>query len=234
MKPLPIAETFHSLQGEGQFVGTPMHFIRLAGCNVGRPAKALKIEGAFPILQGGKEAKACTTWDGRTFPCDTDYDFHAHVNPEWLIRNTWEEHICITGGEPFLHADAIREFERLLLVVRPNVRIHIETSGTLMPLQVSPISSRLFFPNVWITVSPKINCLDEMVKRCDELKILVDENFSEFNLTPSMLSHKNVFLCPINGIDYNRRENVDPCLELLKKYPHWRVSVQMHKYLNLR
>ncbi|MCH2543374.1 MAG: 7-carboxy-7-deazaguanine synthase QueE, partial [Candidatus Atelocyanobacterium sp. ALOHA_A2.5_9] len=33
----PIAETFHSIQGEGAWTGVSAFFIRLAGCNVGCP-----------------------------------------------------------------------------------------------------------------------------------------------------------------------------------------------------
>ena len=32
---LRLAETFHSLQGEGPSAGTPAHFLRLQGCDVG-------------------------------------------------------------------------------------------------------------------------------------------------------------------------------------------------------
>jgi 7-carboxy-7-deazaguanine synthase len=231
---LPIAETFHSLQGEGQWVGTPMFFLRLAGCNVGRPAKALKVEGPFPILQTGQEAKACTTWDGRIFPCDTDYEKHEELRIEDVLHQVWEQHICITGGEPFLHADLIYDLYREVLDKRPNLTIHVETSGTLLPLKISPIKTRLILPGIWITCAPKVGCLDAMIQRSDELKILVDNEFNEERMTLSMLCHKNVFICPINGVDYVNLDNVDPCLKLLKKYPHWKVSVQMHKFLNLR
>ena len=33
--PLPVVETFHSLQGEGHHAGRSAFFIRLAGCTVG-------------------------------------------------------------------------------------------------------------------------------------------------------------------------------------------------------
>ena len=35
--PLPVVETFHSLQGEGHHAGRSAFFIRLAGCTVGCP-----------------------------------------------------------------------------------------------------------------------------------------------------------------------------------------------------
>ena len=34
---LPVVETFHSVQGEGAWMGTNAFFIRLAGCDVGCP-----------------------------------------------------------------------------------------------------------------------------------------------------------------------------------------------------
>ena len=39
----PIAETFHSLQGEGAWAGTNAFFIRLAGCDVTFSPKTYKL-----------------------------------------------------------------------------------------------------------------------------------------------------------------------------------------------
>jgi 7-carboxy-7-deazaguanine synthase len=219
---LPIAETFHSLQGEGTWVGTPMFFIRLAGCNVGKPAPALKIKGPLPILPTGKEAMFCSSWDGRVFPCDTDYNKHETRTLESLIEETWEKHICLTGGEPMLHEKMFGELETL--AEDKEISIHIETSGTIKPSD---------YYGWWITCAPKVGALDEVIEEADELKLLVDEHFHPDNLTLTMLQHKNVFLCPINDITDVRKENVELCLKWLKEFPHWRLSCQVHKFLGL-
>jgi 7-carboxy-7-deazaguanine synthase len=230
---LPLAEKFISVQGEGQWVGTLMLFVRLAGCNVGRPAAAVKAEQhPFPVLPNGREAMACTTYDGRTFPCDTDYLRSSTIARHEIVdeaRHERIEHVCITGGEPMMYADKL-----LLLAddLRPfNTKMHIETSGTIMPPKVL---SRLIMPDVWITVSPKIGALDEMINRSDELKLLVDDSFDMYKLTQAMLDHRNVFLCPINGVDEITKHNVEKCCEIQRTMPWWRISFQVHKLFGWR
>jgi hypothetical protein len=63
---------------------------------------------------------------------------------------------------------------------------------------------------------------------------LVDARFHPDELTPSMLNHPNVFLCPINDINDVRLDNVERALMWLQKFPHWRLSCQVHKFLRLR
>lgn len=220
---LPIAETFHSVQGEGTFVGTPMHFIRLAGCNVGKPAAAVRVDGPLPILPSGEEAKVCVSWDGRTFYCDTDYNKHDERTIKELVDDTWEQHICLTGGEPFLHQ---KHFDWLwALASERGIMVHIESSGTIMPTN---------WPPFWVTCAPKLTAHDQFIKKASELKLLVDEHFHSDNLTPAMLEHHNVFLCPINDVTEHRQKNIDLCYVWLHKFPHWRMGSQMHKYWGLR
>jgi len=236
-KVLPIAEIFESIQGEGQWVGTPMLFIRLAGCNVGKPAKALKVEGPFPVLHTGREAMACTTFDGRIFPCDTDYALKEKVHIDDVIHRLMGngmKHVCVTGGEPFLHGVQIEELFYELSV--RDITMHVETSGTIYPDYRT--WQKDCIPGYWVTCAPKLNALSTMIQRADELKLLVDEHFDEWKLTPEMLNHRNVFLCPINTVgisDGQNSDNVKRCYDLLlTKFPHWRMSVQQHKNFGWR
>jgi 7-carboxy-7-deazaguanine synthase len=233
-KVLPVAEIFESIQGEGTYVGTPMLFLRLAGCNVGKPAKALKVEGPFPLLHTGREAMACTTFDGRIFPCDTDYALKEKIHIDDIIHRLMGngmKHVCVTGGEPFLHSDLLEELFYELSI--RDITMHVETSGTIMP---TPIAG-LICSGYWVTCAPKLFALSTMIERADELKLLVDEHFDVFKLTPEMLNHHNVFLCPINSVEMGQgqnNDNVKRCLDLLKTFPHWRLSVQLHKFFNWR
>lgn len=71
----PIVEMFHSIQGEGHFVGAPSIFIRFGGCNL-----------------------SCS-W------CDTEFDKWTDMNLREIISEmeSWEcKRVILTGGEPAL------------------------------------------------------------------------------------------------------------------------------------
>lgn len=219
---LPIAEDFHSLQGEGRFVGTPMHFIRLAGCSVGDPPSTGDPANPFPILKTGEQAWKCHTYDGRAFFCDTDFKFNHWGNFAQLLDDTWEEHICLTGGEPLIHMEKLEQF--IVEAQQRDIQIHIETSGTIL----------WDMPNVWISVSPKLDVLDAMINTADEIKILIDEAFDPATLSAEVLHHPLVYVQPINDEMMVRRDNFERCMKLLRMYPGWHLSSQSHKFWGLR
>ena len=101
---------FLSCQGEGPLVGTPMVFVRLAGCNL------------------------------RCGFCDTAYaqdpDSGEDVSVEDIVRRAWELHprlgswIAITGGEPLIHKD-LRGLVRALR--SSGYMVEVETNGSFEP-----------------------------------------------------------------------------------------------------
>jgi organic radical activating enzyme len=98
----PIAETFHSVQGEGYWAGTNAFFIRLGWCDVHCPWCDQK-----------------ETWPQKGYPEITATalaDQAYQVNPGVVI---------ITGGEPLLH-----NLEPLTTALRDRgLTINLETSG---------------------------------------------------------------------------------------------------------
>jgi len=221
----PIAEEFDSIQGEGHWTGTAMRFIRFAGCNVGRMLRESSI--GVQSVNGEPYHAMCTLWDGRTFGCDTNYQKHSAKSPFQLLSAAWQSHICLTGGEPLLHD--------LSMLIRKATRqgkmIHLETSGTRYPewLREDPLRHQ-----IWISVSPKEDCLPEMISLADEIKILVDERFDERQLLVSFLNNNNVYLQPVNYEMTVNRENLERCLQLQKRFPEFRISCQLHKFMNVR
>jgi 7-carboxy-7-deazaguanine synthase len=225
MTQLMISETFHSLQGEGTYCGTPMHFIRLAGCNVGRHPSQVEWEIArdrdFPILKTGRIAYVCHTYDGRPFFCDTDFQKGEPVNLVDLLDQTWERHICITGGEPLLHVDKL--FELADECQARGIMLHTESSGTIKEL----------IPG-WLTISPKEGFLEDMIDWADEVKLLVDPGFKLSEVPSCIRDHGNVFIQPINDELSVNMTNYKLCEEVLRVRPDWKLSVQLHKFLNIR
>ncbi|KRQ86254.1 7-carboxy-7-deazaguanine synthase [Caloramator mitchellensis] len=68
-----VAEIFHSVQGEGSFLGCPATFIRLSGCNL-----------------------SCS-W------CDTDFSPKHDMTAKEIADIALCEKVVITGGEPTIY-----------------------------------------------------------------------------------------------------------------------------------
>lgn len=220
----PVAETFHSIQGEGFWTGTPMYFLRLAGCNVGKyQTKESSIAG-IPVLDELTHS-ICTAHSGQRFVCDTDYHCHRYLTLEDIaLEMGLYEHICITGGEPFLHnlGDLTREFD--------HKKVHIETSGTKPIVNVN---------GAWVTCCPKEGFLERNVDYVSEWKFLiapeqdagvVRDFIGRYDLDPD----DHIYLQPINGVEKVEQEALQNVLRILKHNPNWKLSCQLHKYLEVR
>ena len=103
-----ISEIFLSLQGEGPSAGTPAHFIRLQGCDVG------------------------CVW------CDTKYSWDFHQGRELTPESACDEAlslgeaplIVVTGGEPLEHPGLAA---LLSAALGRWPRVEVETSGIAPP-----------------------------------------------------------------------------------------------------
>lgn len=240
----PIAEMFDSWQGEGVYAGTPMFFIRLAGCTVGKPYPKERYEERYEERYSTDTTERplhlpiytekCTLYDGREFPCDTDYRVTERLSEQDIMERippeTWR--VCITGGEPTMH-----DLEPLVMLLSNKHRVHVETSGT-----TDKQPSWMDLASVWITVSPKKGLKLGMIALADEFKFLVDENFDptkNFKLdhgqetSPLALAkYVPAFLQPVNFENEVNPKNLQLCLEWQKKYRQFRVSPQMHKMVS--
>ena len=99
-----IVEIFNSIQGEGTHSGLPCAFVRLAACNL------------------------------RCGYCDTPYSFGkgeerttASILDE--VDGFHVQHVCITGGEPMLQADAA--IELMTGFIARGYTVLLETNGTI-------------------------------------------------------------------------------------------------------
>ena len=219
----PVSEVFTSPQGEGVYTGTMMTFVRLAGCTVGKryPQEHYQANGGLlPIY-----TDQCTLYDGRTFPCDTDFRKKQMMTVSQICKQipTGVKNVCITGGEPAMH-----KLDPLFQALQESgYWIHIETSGTIMLNPTSRVDERL-----WVTVSPKDKFLDAMIQRANELKLLVDQDFDYEKLPKVIKQHPRKYIQPINSEHCVDPENVKRCVDLQRRYPQLRLSLQLHKVLS--
>lgn len=243
MKEYPISEIFISPQGEGLYQGALMAFVRLAGCSVGKPYpkqmykddEDVTFSRALPIY-----TEMCTTYDGRTFACDTDYRVKERLTIDQIFdrirhlengppgTDNYTRHVCLSGGEPFIH-----ELDPFLEACKSRiVQLHVETSGTVSFNKAFPNKKEHSSRDLWITVSPKYNVLPEMISRANEIKLLVDRDFKVEKLPKGVYNHPLVFIQPINFEHEINSENLRLVMALQKKYPQWRVSLQLHKIIS--
>ena len=131
--------------------------------------------------------------------------------------------VCITGGEPI----AYDLTELVKGLQEKNVQVHIETSGVG---KYQP-----WMEDCWITVSPKQGYNPQVLVAANEIKWLV----SRIKLTQGEIDDllfwthcRWVFLQPVYDVDY--KENLRYCIEMVKQYPVLKLSIQLHKVIEVR
>lgn len=223
-----LSEIFESIQGEGAYAGTMMTFLRFAGCSVGKKTEHEYLE-------------TCTLFDGRKFTCDTDFRRKISISQKNIIDrlDPGIRHVCITGGEPLNH----ELYELVKGLIEDGNIVHIETSGTVVPYWLAH-SELLASGRVWLTVSPKLGCKNKMLQLADELKFLVDENFSIYYAEtmaeiangerPNPATAAEIWLSPVNNEKEINYKNVERTLNIIKLRPEWKLSMQMHKVIGVR
>ncbi len=132
--------------------------------------------------------------------------------------------VVLTGGEPSLFIDEAFVAE---LKQQTGKKIAIETNGT------RPVPNNLD----WVTLSPKTafaggNIFLCVVKCCDELKVVcLGQDLAQYD--DIMAKHR--FLQPCFCEDeVQRKANMKACVEAVMQNPGWRLSLQIHRALNIR
>lgn len=132
------------------------------------------------------------------------------------------QRVIITGGEPTMY-----NLDELTSgLQKAGIKTHLETSG------VYPITGLWD----WICVSPKKfkSPLPEEMSKADELKIVI-VNKSDFKWAEehSIKVGKKckLYLQP----EWDKSELINSSINnYVKDYPQWRISLQTHKYMNIR
>jgi 7-carboxy-7-deazaguanine synthase len=208
----PVVEKFKAIQGEGLYTGTPMAFIRLKGCSVGKTI-----------------CHNCDTDFKDLYPWKGGGEYDSHDLLKWVDPY---RHMCITGGEPFDH-----DLEDLFGLTPNSVQMHVETSGTvLLPPWVNLFGTK----DIWICCSPKPGWRESVIKEAHEVKVIVG-GLGSGDGWPTLedalrwaSEDKLVYLQPVNKKNEPDRLTLSHALELVDTYPQLRLSVQLHKYIGVR
>lgn len=177
-----ISEIYPSIQGEGEFAGTPSFFIRTTGCNL----RCWFCDTPF------------TSWD----PEGGDLSVEQILD---VVRPLDTEHVVITGGEPMLQLGLVELTKEL----RADSRfITIETAGTMVRPVVADlmsISPKMSNSTPTAERSAEWSVRHEENRHCpDVIRALVDEYRCQFKFViyqPSDVDEVNLYLEAFSMID---------------------------------
>jgi len=132
------------------------------------------------------------------------------------------QNVVITGGEPLMYnlEPLCQQLERYCLSV------WLETSGT----------HYLSGSFDWICVSPKSfkPPLDEVLEQAHELKVVISSP-EDFDFAQQCASKVAAECVLTMQPEWSARETIAPLiLDYVLKHPIWKMTVQMHKYLNFK
>jgi len=161
--------------------------------------------------------------------CDVKESWDKNKHPLFEIsqltkeaKNSGTHIVIITGGEPTMYP--LEKLTRALK--KESLDVHLETSGSYT------INGKFD----WICVSPKKRKppLKESLLKADELKVVVynkdDLAWAEKNAVEVNEKCK-LFLQP----EWSKSALATGWItEYVKSHPKWRISLQTHKYLNVR
>lgn len=154
--------------------------------------------------------------------CDTDHNQGVMMTADEIAAavNAYPaSHVVLTGGEPSLFVD-----DELTAALQGHF-IAIETNGT------HPVAAGVD----WITMSPKSDFVDgaePVLTECDELKLVyTGQNLDRY----ASFAARHHFLQPCDYGDAGKnRLLLKECIQACLDNPVWRLSLQTHKYLDIR
>ena len=165
--------------------------------------------------------------------CDTTQSWSisncVSMDIDTILNRPMQKTVVLTGGEPTIY-----KLDPLIQQLKLNKHIvHIETNGVLDV--ISPLGDVY-----WVTCSPKPPNYS-VPSYWDELKYVVTKDFSLDNIAinleqikeaydKQLISSGYVWLQPQEGYE----GSLDKCLEIIKEHPYLRLSVQLHKLLNIK
>lgn len=213
-----LAELFHSIQGEGRFVGTPSVFIRTSGCNL------------------------------RCWFCDTPYTSWNPEGRPWTLDEilAWVEQYpgvdaVLTGGEPMLVPDLVPLTEALHA---RGHRITVETAGTVdLPvvadlMSISPkLRNSTPLGNEWATRHDARRHAPEVIQRLSrdydcQFKFVIDQPVDLDEVTQWLaefphVAPEQVYLMPQATTPEALREK-SQWIEQAAVDHGWRFSPRLH------
>ena len=159
--------------------------------------------------------------------CDTKYcqEVHYELNAQQICQllenNFVKKTIVISGGEPFE-----QDLDQLIKTLKDNdYYICIETNGA------HEISKEIGV-QTWITVSPKKTLNRKSLEQADEIKLVIS-NEKDVARAKRLASHfaiRYFYLQPESG----KKDATKLCVQTCMEDPRFKLSVQVHKLIDIK
>ena len=202
------------LIAEGRLLPVMEHFytIQGEGFHQGRAAYFIRLGGCDV---GCSWCDVKDSWDASQHPLLWVEDIAKHA------RQSGAPIAVITGGEPGMYplgplSDTLHA---------AGLRVHLETSGAY------PLSGDFD----WVCVSPKKfkKPLDESLALADEIKVVVFHH-NDFRWAESHYGKGKDGCQYILQPEWSKEPELLPeIIGYVKSEPRWRISLQVHKYMNV-
>lgn len=159
--------------------------------------------------------------------CDTQHQTYTLMSDEAIVKAAGSypaRLVILTGGEPGLFITE-ELLERLHAIGK---YVAVETNGT-HPLPASVD---------WTTLSPKDGFCENAairLERCDELKLVYNGQSENAIERYARFPAHHYYLQPCDtGNDTANRRIVQETVGYCLGHPHWNISIQLHKVLQVR
>lgn len=216
-----VKEIFTSIQGEGPYVGYKQLFIRLCGCNL----KCSYCDTDFVAGVNDKEYSIQEIID----ICNKNSDCHS---------------VSITGGEPLLNVDFIKELSE-----KCDLPLYLETNGILAD-KLEEVIDFITYISADIKL-PSATGLKPMWEEHEKFlsiaaqkelfaKVVFDKNINDFEIHKIChLSKKfdiELILQPMMSDKFLSIDSIfmqEILNKCVKMYPKTRLIPQVHKFINV-
>ena len=155
--------------------------------------------------------------------CDTEFESYKEMTREELLQALKEypcKNIIWTGGEPTLQLN----YDTLYYFKQIGYYQAVETNGNNTP-------STLFN---YIVVSPKV--AEHVIKKNFEFIPVNELRYARHKgqaIPKPFINADYKYISPIFSGNQLDKENIIHCINLIKENPEWRLSIQIHKLLNI-
>ena len=206
-----VREIFYTLQGEGARSGRPAVFCRFSGCNLWSGSDEDRSRAICRFCD-----TVFTGTDGENGGEYTDGNVLADcILSLWPNQVAPTRYVVFTGGEPLLQLD----IPLIQALQTRGFEVAIETNGTIRAPEGID----------WICVSPKVGA--PLIQNSgNELKLVIPQNDQEL-MDYEHLAFDHFYLQPMDGPERDR--NTALAVETCLRRPHWKLSLQTHKYLQI-